>query len=540
MAAPLFAKHVSLLPAELAINRRFGIFREQNNECRIDALEKILQAHDPFFEPSKEFSEYVILAQHVTPNNAWSFERVEQDEKLEDVPLHIEIKRPYISRMIALPVKNGGFCEVADETTLDDLIYMHIRCDVFDEYATITRYIEEPVNPRFFEMMGFNCERGEISISSPEYFEKIPRLKYFLYEEFWDKLEKFISTRKDAQKYLQNYREFADFRFIVPAEAKEYTAQIDTSSTGFKPKLEKPKAYADGLGGNQTSPFHVKDGKALEAMGRYWPYWQGGPHQEGETEIVACTFLDDSILFVSTLGFQTAVAEGKQPQRSCMVCGTTDPWQLGRIMYRILALGTLRLMAIRQIHRIHVAGWELDDVLEKLLKTEQRARWFWPTWHGRMRRRLAQIQSGRYSFEVPLGIHRRTNDGERTKIVGGLDYRLVKSHYYSESFNERVKDLRVEKIPGYQSYEELVRRRLLASFRSIADARTKLERARRQISDMDKRNTNIILVALALVAIVATVLPYAYPPPTGDEPVALSQQCCADTSTPTGTSGSSE
>lgn len=61
--------------------------------------------------------------------------------------------------------------------------------------------------------------------------------------------------------------------------------------------------------------------------------------------------------------------------------------------------------------------------------------------------------------EIELGISSDHND-KRPQIVGGLPFRVERSHYYQRQFRDLVKGLRIGRIEGFQTYDEAVSRRL--------------------------------------------------------------------------------
>jgi hypothetical protein len=120
-------------------------------------------------------------------------------------------------------------------------------------------------------------------------------------------------------------------------------------------------------------------------------------------------------------------------------------WQLGRLIDRIQTLGTLRLAALwdfaklqDQYARLQQLGREVDDAADE---------------RGDAERFLA----------LAIELAKINND-----LPGGIPFRVKRSLYYRRQFAESLHILRINRVEGFQPYDQFVQRKLGASYDFIA------------------------------------------------------------------------
>ncbi|MDJ0638156.1 MAG: DUF3422 family protein [Paracoccaceae bacterium] len=191
------------------------------------------------------------------------------------------------------------------------------------------------------------------------------------------------------------------------------------------------------------------------------------------TELVACTIFRNRAVYVSPLGarpFNSTANEKTDPipLYFAIAVSESNRWQIGRVVRRINSMGCLRLLALRDLEKIKRAsneirriGGELDErfqnqTMEVRHKEEEIAR---------ARDRLAALKGE---------MDRIGND-----IVGHLPYRIYRAKFRSEQFQRQVDDLFVNRIEGWQPYDEFVRRRLYPTYDFIARVGERYDRLNR-------------------------------------------------------------
>jgi hypothetical protein len=97
-------------------------------------------------------------------------------------------------------------------------------------------------------------------------------------------------------------------------------------------------------------------------------------------------------------------------------------------------------------------------------------------------------------------------------LSGGLEYRLLQSQYYIQQFHHHAAALRIERVTGFQQYDEFVKRRLSAAFDAITITLERYKEARNEIDVLLQRaqaEVSIKLTRKAEVIIAIGALYYA-------------------------------
>jgi hypothetical protein len=102
----------------------------------------------------------------------------------------------------------------------------------------------------------------------------------------------------------------------------------------------------------------------------------------------------------------------------------------------------------------------------------------------RLARKLRDF-SGRFT-KIEQGISSDHND-KRPQIVGGLPFRVERSHYYQRQFRDLVRGLRIGRIQGFQTYDEAVARRLGGIYDLIDTVGLRHERVREILVGLSRR-----------------------------------------------------
>ncbi len=246
-----------------------------------------------------------------------------------------------------------------------------------------------------------------------------------------------------------------------------------------------PEIFADFRGvfvNSKDMQWHQGKGvkpPPTKLVGKEAPYQQDSEKNEGllallpffsiedenlkYRELVACTMFRNRAVYLSPLGatpFNAAIErmqEGIRPLHFCIAVAENNRWQIGRIIRRINNMGCMRLLAVRDLDKVKQASDEIRSVGKRMddeflnLTTE-----------------VKDVERDIDNDRHRLSAFKTEIDKIGTDIAGHLPYRIYRAKFRSDQFRRQVDDLFVERIEGWQPYDEFVRRRLYPTYRFIA------------------------------------------------------------------------
>ncbi len=188
--------------------------------------------------------------------------------------------------------------------------------------------------------------------------------------------------------------------------------------------------------------------------------------------------LDGAAVYGSTLR-STELRDGNQnPLRYFIIYNDNSQNQLARLIRRLNVLAELRIAALMDTKKLRAANRAIRQLAYKLDD---------PTVAS------DPIRVSQYNQEYV--------DADSTKgPPSGAIYRVERSRYYAKSYIERLQDLRIVRIEGWQPYDAFMRRNLFMEFDYIsqigdrfADVSKKLDRLNGwlQINALRTHNKNI-------------------------------------------------
>jgi hypothetical protein len=209
-----------------------------------------------------------------------------------------------------------------------------------------------------------------------------------------------------------------------------------------------------------------------------------GGAEAGQREHIFAPMENNSVIYASALGPQkpNAAPNDVVPVTSVLYACHDERFQLGRLVDRLLTLGTLRLAALYDLHKVEHAnellrGVETElDALNKDLPESLKA-------GGedvaddvlRLSTRLARIARGE-------------EEGKKEyEIIGGLPHRAERSNYYWQAFLDLVADLGGGRIKGSQAYDQFIRRASGGSYNFIRMVGERLQRLQTIIAEIDEK-----------------------------------------------------
>ena len=352
-----------------------------------------------------------------------------------------------------------------------------------------------------------------------------------LYCDVWDEfssafgmsdLGDVLGKTKDGKELLGGGRVFANFRGLVLA----------TSGLG------EPRQNLAGSAGTQSFPrfvgngglhpngesFVKEDNEANAVVKAFWPFVRRIVPFADQREFIACGLMKWRTLYISALGSPRAYdwleegagvegairaghlpkslidasgrynslsgKKGEGPLRYLFLTkGEPHRRQIGRIVERINAMGTLRLVALRDwaiirdaSTQLQLRGLELDTVMKRWSEGSRRIR---DEFERKVRR--CPLRKDRYGDRRDEELQALATDVEKDLIylgaaldnIGltarhGLHFRINRSRYYVDEFETLLKSLNVGNIDTWIAYDQFVARGLKPAFDFIDGVGTRL------------------------------------------------------------------
>ncbi len=224
-------------------------------------------------------------------------------------------------------------------------------------------------------------------------------------------------------------------------------------------------------------------------------------------EFVANTLTRGRAIYISSMGrnvrgirlpdTDTNSEEGTHTLKFLLVSGPCDRWQFGRMLDRINAIGGLRLLAMYGLSHVRAAGQEtrllgaqLTAITKRFVDSMERSARNYGRFDSKIEEERNEIERDHGNFVHRLNevnkiyepIHLKQGYTPKRFVIGDLSYRIARSRYFFGQFENVLKDLNVDRIEGWQPYDEFVKRRLYNIYDYIDRMGTRL-RSLQQRSD---------------------------------------------------------
>ncbi len=220
--------------------------------------------------------------------------------------------------------------------------------------------------------------------------------------------------------------------------------------------------------------------EADDAIMRLERFLSRGDFKHDDREFVAARIIQERAIFISPFGARSLHEvrddpDHSDPRRSTrfaiLTKGEINSRQLGRTVSQINSLGTLQIIALKDIPVIRAVGTAirlendvLDQCAKQLTSTIGGRNWVPDT----LELRLCELES-------------RLDDVANLP-TGGLTYRVFRSAYYANEFRRRLENLDAKEISRWQRPETFFAKRLFSVFDYIQNVGARMERLRRRIS----------------------------------------------------------
>ena len=277
-----------------------------------------------------------------------------------------------------------------------------------------------------------------------------------------------------------------------------------------------------------------------------------GKIKGGNPEYVASLLLNKRAIYLSSLGAMRSLSGGRSsdeknppPVRYLILSKTPHRWLMGRLVERINYLGTLRLASLKDLDHLERANEVLRDVEldlnamnanPDLIKDRQKT--FDEAEPGEKENKngaegeekkagLAEEKRGgkldsahrNYKQEIEYlrecvklaDVYPDPKTGRTLRCDVGLNYRIERSRYYAKAFEDTLKGLRVDRIPGFQQYDEFVSRRIGSTWDFIDRLGVRIDRINRKFDSTilaSQFRSTVNLLKIAEVAALAAATYY--------------------------------
>ena len=216
------------------------------------------------------------------------------------------------------------------------------------------------------------------------------------------------------------------------------------------------KAVAEGRVLNEATKTFMADHRHLLATFLATPEPGGALGLSATTEAVLCGMAGGQALYASPF------LEDRHHVRYLLAYAGPSEAQFGRLIRRLHTLGELRVAALIDLVE--------DETLTAILRSRPALRqWGEGLVETGLRRanqhlrRLSRDMDISLRSSAPLPARATTEFSRRLvqvsrKVDGGIINRTERARGYSEAFKERLRDLRIVPLPGWQPYDSYVQR----------------------------------------------------------------------------------
>jgi hypothetical protein len=358
-------------------------------------------------------------------------------------------------------------------------------------------------------------ERG---LSEPD-AAALMRASRFLYSELWDQFWESLRLPALDRIIGDSGRVFANFRGLVLATAGVDAMPLFPGSAGDTPF---PRFVGNGGLNDRGSASSTGPNEANAVVKAFWPFVRRITPNADQREYVACGVMNWRALYISALSSARAFAweeeasssetdipagnlpeafiekgvgpageeirlfdsqsgkAGEGPIRYLVLSkGEPHRRQIGRILDRINAMGTMRLIALRDwtiirdaSTQIQLRGLELDTMMRKWNRERSELRSDFDRRKREKPKDVRAIQDEEEKAHQQLAdqIERELIDlsaaldrvGARAR--SGLHFRINRSRFYAAEFDSLVASLKIGNIDTWVAYDQFVTRGLKPAF----------------------------------------------------------------------------
>lgn len=377
-----------------------------------------------------------------------------------------------------------------------------LTLELFDEYFTVSTAIDLSRCPASDTKLRREIETF-YRVASKRYREigkskdaaaNAPQEKEFadafnvIYNTVWDNLHKDIFAAPFKLRAETLGQVFAEFRgFVACRDGPQFIATDGKVERRLEKEIGNKRFSAQNAIRcvDTIRPFMAAD----TWLNRYEDDKRATKCPEPR-EFTFTPVLNGRYIYASALGappFQ--LRDGHTRLTYMLLAANHCPSELGLLVDGFHVLGSTRLAALYDFPHLTHAALELRELeggITKFVSEMLRAKT--PAEVASADERLVQelpIFSGRLT-EIEQGI-RSKDVRKQPQILGGLTFRVERSHYYQRQFRGLAKTLRIGRIQGFLTYDEAVARRLGGIYDLINTVGLRDERLREILNGLSRR-----------------------------------------------------
>lgn len=339
-----------------------------------------------------------------------------------------------------------------------------VRCEFHSEYFTITRIVcvtditAMPPGIGDLEAALSRLARAEMP---PKRTMTVDACHAYLYRGFWDRLDRKLFNcaallRKGAGA-TDTGRVFADFRGVV----------MRGDDTGEHGGLSLESHRAEPVGKPYPDEWPVKS--LLPAI---WPFLTVEKGLDlKRREFTASFMLRKRAVYITALGPQPPAEMGFTcaPLSYLLIARPMSDWQLGTLVDRLHYMGSVRLAALMELPALRRAGANLRETEHEAESAREALDAKWTQKALRHYRRAQDLVAHTDKRKQPI-------------FWEGLQFRVERSRYYIQRFDDFSRFLETSPIEGFQQYDHFVRARLGFNYDYIDRLGRRQDRAVRSIA----------------------------------------------------------
>ena len=308
-----------------------------------------------------------------------------------------------------------------------------------------------------------------------------------IYYTIWKQLQKEIFAGPfKATPAVKLGKIFVDFRGFVASREDADFIELPGSAT-----IEPPLKEATG-----NKAFVKND--AISCVDAILPFltadeWIDRRKNEADTtklpeqrEFTFTRVLKGRCIYASALGTPPLHLQNRQLPLTYMLLSANHCCaELGQLVDRFHMVGTTRLAALYDLPHLLIAAIELRKLEDEISALQP----------GMLQGRSAESATAAAkmlaarlpNFSRRLAEIEQGMKGNKSHIIGGLPFRVERSHYYQKQFDSLVKGLRIGRIEGFPTYDESVARRLGGIYDLINTVGIRDERLREILAGLSRR-----------------------------------------------------
>lgn len=190
------------------------------------------------------------------------------------------------------------------------------------------------------------------------------------------------------------------------------------------------------------------------------------PAEDSRIEYSASKFLHDRAIYITSLGAQHIDAlTNETPTTFVLLSRLTNRLQIGRLVDRVYLLDSVRVAALFDLRFLTKAGDDLRDLASEVSAFMQKDR----------------PLSEQPGFSSTIDSFRQRTAKLGLECDGGIEYRIERSRYYVSQLRETVKTFRIDRIEGFQQFDEFVQRRFYSTYDYIDRIGQRLNNQKRDL-----------------------------------------------------------